>query len=260
MELLKRIKIKFIFKVREIIGFFRYLKSKKSYKSSNNQVFCSDFSENSLTIKKDESFKSFFLRVEKARGIKSNRVAKNVKSSLVYFSNAAKFIPFLIKYCNLKNTHKVLDYGSGGLRCGFGLLEFLETSSYSCADITDKFLKEAKLNSDLLNYLYINKKGNFYQIGNDTIPNNYYDLVISIYVVCHIPKKELEDYFSSINKFLKIGGKFYFDFIPAPFHLIQNSITYTYPYRIILKNLERFGFKIENTIGFGIIAIKISNL
>ena len=260
MKLLKKIQTKLKFKVRELIGLYRYLKSKKSYKLVNNAVFNSDLSENSVKLKKNESFQSFFLRVEDARNINFHRVAKNVKSSLVYFSSATKLIPFLVQYCDLKKSNKVLDYGSGGLRCGFGLLDFLETSSYSCADISERFLNEAQDNSDLLSYLFKNKKGNFYKIGDDNIPLDYYDLVISIYVISHIPKGELEDYFKTINKFLKLGGRFYFDFIPSPIHLIQNSVTFTYPYRTILKYLEKYGFKIENTLGFGIIATKILSL
>ena len=101
MKLLKQIQIKLKFKVRELIGFYRYLKSKKSYKLFNNPVFNSDLTENPVKLKKIDSFQSFFLKVEDARNINLDRVAKNVKSSLVYFSSAAKLIPFLVKYCNI---------------------------------------------------------------------------------------------------------------------------------------------------------------
>ena len=59
-------------------------------------------------------------------------------------------------------SSKVLDYGSGGLRCGFGLLDFLDESSYSCADITRQFISEALDNSYLLS-TFSNLKGKFYR-------------------------------------------------------------------------------------------------
>ena len=79
------------------------------------------------------------MRIEKLRNNSSKRIAKNVNSSATYFLTASEFIPFLVDNCNLKSDFKVLDYGSGGLRCGFGLLDFLDQSSYACADISENF-------------------------------------------------------------------------------------------------------------------------
>ena len=245
--------------IRELIGLYRYLKSQINYRSKNHPVYLSDFSKNSFKDANDQTFESFFMQVEEIRNKSSNRVSKNVISSLTYFSNASTFIPFLKNNCYLKTDFKVLDYGSGGLRCGFGLLDFLNISSYSCADITDSFLMEAKKNSFLLSQLFEYKKGKFFKIGSDKIPNDYYDLVISNYVVPHIPKDKLLDYFISIENYLKQDGVFYFDFMPTPFCLKQNLTTFTYPYRLIINKLNSSGMKIVKTCGSGIIAKKYNS-
>ena len=242
--------------IRELIGLYRYFKAQIIYRSKNHPVYLSDFSLNSPKKKNDQDFESFFMEIEDVRNKSSKRISKNVTSSLTYFSTAIKFIPHLENNCYLKRDFKVLDYGSGGLRCGFGLLDFLNISSYSCADITDSFLMEAKKNSFLLSQLYENKRGKFFKIGSDKIPNNYYDLVISTYVVPHIPKDKLSDYFISIEKYLKKDGFFYFDFMPSPICLKQNVTTFTYPYRLIINKLNSSGMKIVKTSGSGIFAKK----
>ena len=71
------------------------------------------------------------------------------------------------------------------------IIDFLDESSYACADISERFLSEAKNNSFLLSQLFEYKKANFFKIGEDKIPLKYYDLIISTYVVPHIPKNKL---------------------------------------------------------------------
>ncbi len=244
------------FFIREFIGIYRYFKALRLYSYHYHPVYKSDYSKSLVKRRKKESFSSFFMRVEDFRNT-NKRISKNVASSLSYFSTAAEFIPFLILNCSLKKSSKVLDYGSGGLRCGFGLLDFLENGSYSCADISYKFFKEAINNYDLLKYLFDSKRGSFFNIGKDKIPNNFYDIVISVYVLCHIPKEEIPNYFKAINSYLKIGGIFYFDFLPAPFYLVQNTTTFAYSYRTIIRNLNNYGFIIQKTKGSSIIAKKI---
>ena len=251
---LKNFNLRFF--LRELIGLYRYLKAKKVYSLKNHPVNISDNSPNSRQLN-NESFESFFMRIEKLRNYSSNRIAKNVDSSITYFITASKFIPFLINTCKLKKDFKVLDYGSGGLRCGFGLIDFLDESSYACADISERFLFEAKNNSFLLSQLFEYKKANFFKIGEDKIPLRYYDLIISTYVVPHIPKYKLNDYFSSINKYLKDDGIFYFDFMPSPVCLMQNLTTFTYPYNLITDELNQAGLKIIKTAGSGVFVKKI---
>ena len=201
------------------------------------------------------------MRVENVRYENKKRVSKNVASSLTFFSTAAKLIPVLTSNCNLMPSSKVLDYGSGGLRCGFGLLDFLDESSYSCADITRQFISEALDNSYLLAQLFKFKKGKFYEIGIDMIPLDFYDLIISTYVVAHIPKDDLPKYFMTINKYLNKNGYFYFDFWPTPFISLEiNTTSFTYPYRLILKVLKNSGFKVVGTYGYAIIAQKLDNM
>ncbi len=243
--------------IRELIGLYRYLKAQKVYRSKNSPVYLSDHSPVSKDQLDDESFEDFFMRIEDIRNNSSERISKNVTSSLTYFSTASKFIPFLQKTCKLNRNSKVLDYGSGGLRCGFGLLDFLDTSSYSCADISESFLIEAKNNSMLLSTLYDKKRGSFFKIGVDPIPDGHFDLIISTYVVPHIPKYKLQEYFSSIKKYLKNDGIFYFDFMPTPICLKQNLTTFTYPYRLIINKLNSSGMKIVKTSGSAIFAKKI---
>ena len=251
--------LKIRFFLRELIGLYRLIKAKIVYQSQNSPVYHSDYSNNKPIRNKDESFESFFMRVEEVRNNNSlnARISKNVDSSLKYFSTAAALIPFLKKKCDLKKDFKVLDYGSGGLRCGFGLLDFLEPESYSCADISDVFLKEALNNSFLLANLFEHKKGVFYEIDNNDIPKRYYDLIISTYVVPHIVKDQLSNYFNAIENYLKNDGIFYFDFMPSPFCLKQNLTTFTYPYRLIIDELNKSGMKIIKTYGSSIIAKKI---
>ena len=129
MQLYKTNTSRFRLFIREIIGLYRFFKAKKKYLSINHPVYLSDHSKSSIKQNENESFDSFFMRVEKIRDLNKNKISKNVQSSLTYFSTASELIPFLISKCNLKTTNKVLDYGSGGLRCGFGLLDFLNTSS-----------------------------------------------------------------------------------------------------------------------------------
>ena len=244
------------FFIRELIGLYRYIKAKKVYSLKNHPVNISDNSPTSMNLNK-ESFESFFMRIEKLRNNSSNRIAKNVNSSTTYFLTASEFIPFLVDNCNLKSDFKVLDYGSGGLRCGFGLLDFLDPSSYACADISENFLLDAKNNSFLLSKLFEYKKGTFFKIGEERIPSNYYDLIISTYVVPHIPKYKLSNYFSSIKQYLKNDGIFYFDFMPSPICLTQNLTTFTYPYSLIIEELNAVGLKIIKTIGSGVFVKKI---
>ena len=256
---MKKIFIKIRFFIRELIGLYRLIKAKIDYKSKNSPVYYSDYSKNSIKRFKDESFESFFMRIEEIRNNNSDEsiISKNVSSSLKYFSTAAELIPFLKNTCNLKKNTKVLDYGSGGLRCGFGLLDYLEAESYSCADITDNFFNEAISNSFLLATLFDKKKGVFYIIDKDDIPKRYYDLVISTYVVPHIPEIKLSEYFCNIEKYLNNEGIFYFDFMSSPICLKQNLTTFTYPYRLIAKKLNDSGFRILNTYGSSIVAKKI---
>ena len=250
--------LKIRFFIREVIGLYRFIKGKIVYISQKGTVYYSDYSQNKLKRFRNESFKSFFMRIEEIRNNNSEeiRISKNVNSSLKYFSTAAEFIPFLKKTCNLKKDSKVLDYGSGGLRCGFGLLDFLEPESYSCADISDVFFREALNNYFLLDKLFEQKKGIFYTIDKNDIPKEYYDLIISTYVVPHIPKMELSEYFINIGKYLKNEGIFYFDFMPTPISLRQNLTTFTYPYRFIIKKLNDSGLKIVKTYGSSILAKK----
>ena len=244
--------------IREIIGIYRFIKAKVIYKAKDHPVQKSDFSESKITKKENESFSSFFMRVENVRYENKKRVSKNVASSLTFFSTASQLIPVLTSNCNLIPSSKVLDYGSGGLRCGFGLLDFLDESSYSCADITSQFINEALENSYLLAELFKIKKGKFYEIGQDNIPLDFYDLIISTYVVAHIPKDDLLKYFMKINKYLNKNGFFYFDFWPTPFISLEiNSTSFTYPYRLILKILKNSNFKVVATNGYAIIAQKL---
>ena len=258
MKIIQGIFLNSRFLIRELIGLYRLIKSKKVYKSKDNSVYYSDYSKDSPKQLKGETFKSYFMRIEEIRKThtSSKRISKNVSSSITYFDTASKFIPFLQKKCNLKTDSKVLDYGSGGLRCGFGLLDFLDSNSYSCADISESFLIEAKTNSKLLDYLFEHKEGVFYKIGKDQIPNQFYDLIISTYVVPHIPKDKLYEYFNSIREFLKKDGLFYFDFMPTPFCFTQNVTTFTYPYRSIIKVMNMAGLKLIKTYGSAIIAKK----
>ena len=106
---LKNFNLRFF--LRELIGLYRYLKAKKVYSLKNHPVNISDNSPNSRQLN-NESFESFFMRIEKLRNYSSNRIAKNVDSSITYFMTASKFIPFLINTCKLKKDFKVLDYGS----------------------------------------------------------------------------------------------------------------------------------------------------
>ena len=92
------------------------------------------------------------------------------------------------------------------------------------------------------------------------IPLKYYDLIISTYVVPHIPKYKLNDYFSSINKYLKDDGIFYFDFMPSPLCLMQNLTTFTYPYSLIINELNQAGLKIIKTTGSGVFVKKMKEL
>lgn len=256
-EIVKTSKLRFL--IREFIGLYRYFKARVRYSTHDHPVFISDKSKLAIKQKKNESFKSFFMRVEDIRYDKKKRISKNVKSSSKYFATAVQLIPFLISKCGLRSNIKVLDYGSGGLRCGFGLLDYLDQSCYSCADITGDFITDALKNSFLLSELYRSKKGKFYEIDKDKIPETYFDLVISSYVVHHIPKEELETFFKSVKIYLKYEGLFYFDFLPCTNYLKLNSITFTYPYRIILNTLKNIGFEIVATYGASIIARKIIN-
>ena len=254
MNIFKQIFFKIRVTIREFIGLYRWLKSQRIYNSKTHPVYLSDRSIDSPKRLRNESFESFFMKIEEIRNYKAKRISKNVPSSLTYFSTASIFIPFLIKKCGLKKNYKVLDYGSGGLRCGFGLLEFLEPESYSCADISKAFLLEARRNSYLLNTLFDFKQGKFYEINNDKIPEDFYDLIISTYVVPHIPKNKLFDYFSSIKKYLNKEGVFYFDFMPTTICLTQNVTTFTYPYRIIINEMNHAGLELIKTYGSAIVA------
>lgn len=256
-KIVKTSKLRFL--IREIIGLYRYFKARLRYSSHEHPVFISDKSKLAVKQEKNESFKSFFMRVEDIRYDKGKRISKNVKSSSIYFASALEFIPFLISKCGLKSNNKVLDYGSGGLRCGFGLLDYLDQSCYSCADITDDFIKDALKNSFLLSELYRTKKGTFYEIDKDKIPESYFDLIISSYVIHHIPKEELETFLKSVKIYLKNNGLFYFDFLPCTNYFKLNSITFTYPYRIILSTLKKVGFEIVATYGASIIVRKVIN-
>ena len=259
MYYVKQVLLKIRLSIREFIGLYRFIKAKIVYKLRKSPVYYSDYSKDSPKRLKAESFNSFFMRVEEIRNKKSgkSRISKNVDSSLKYFSTATELIPFLKKTCNLNKDFKVLDYGSGGLRCGFGLLDFLEPKSYSCADISDSFLKEALENSFLLAKLFEHKGGVFYKIDDDQIPKRYYDLIISTYVVPHVEKNELSNYFNSVEKSLKNEGVFYFDFMPTPISLRQNLTTFTYPYSLIINKLNKSGMKVIKTYGSSIIAKKI---
>ncbi len=246
--------------LRELIGFYRYFKAKMKYRSQYHPVYKSDNPKTGLKQNHNEPFDDFFMRVEKKRNTTSEKVSKNVRSSLTYFSSAITLLPFLISKCNLKAKSKVLDYGSGGLRCGFGLLDYLDNNCYSCADITSDFFHEALKNSFLLSKIFKYKSGTFYKINQDKIPSDYYDIVISTYVVPHIPRENLFLYFKSINNYLKNNGLFYFDFLPAPFYLSQNSITFTYSYKLIFKILVKSNFKIISTYGSSIVAQKFLHI
>ena len=92
------------------------------------------------------------------------------------------------------------------------------------------------------------------------IPLDFYDLIISTYVVAHIPKDDLPKYFMTINKYLNKNGFFYFDFWPTPFISLEINTTSTYPYRLILKVLKIQVSKVVGTYGYAIIAKKLDNM
>ena len=58
--------------IREIIGIYRFIKAKVIYKAKDHPVQKSDFSESKITKKENESFSSFFMRVENA-GMKTKK-------------------------------------------------------------------------------------------------------------------------------------------------------------------------------------------
>ena len=53
--------------IREIIGIYRFIKGKLYYKASDHPVFKSDFSKSKIEKNENESFESFFMRVENIR-------------------------------------------------------------------------------------------------------------------------------------------------------------------------------------------------
>lgn len=240
--------------LREILGTKRYIKSRYNYRQSSHPVFSSDINPaTAISRNPGESFSSFFLRVETSRKTTTHALSKNVQNSLSFYKAALYLIPLLEKHCNLSTKSRVLDYGSGGLRNGYGLLEYLDADCYSCADITTEFLDLALKNSPVLDHLSTAKGLTFYNLHSDPIPANYFDIVVSTYVLPHIPPEQLDSYFSDISSSLSGNGLAYLDFIPALKLLKLNSTTYLYPYRYILPILKKHDLKIVGEYGFSLI-------
>ena len=249
----------FVYKLlREIKGLsYLYKNIVDNLFNKKSKVYKSDYSEKKINRLKDETFSEFFMRVERIRyeDILDKRISKNVKNIEQARSGSEWWILKMEEYCQLTNNSYVLDFGCGGLRLGYGLINYLDDNHYTGLDITSEFYTEAidKM-PDISSLLKKSPNLGLTSDSKDLYPLN--DIAISTMVVSHIQKKDLNIFFQNINNRIKKSGYLIFDFVHFIFNMRLNNTSFAYQYKIIERALMNAGFKPLQLFGWAIVAVK----
>lgn len=130
----------------------------------------------------------------------------------------------------LRPEHTVVDYGCGSLRIGRQLIEYLAPDRYLGADVTERFYREGLANLD--GALRDGKRPRFQPIdaswpraGAAAPP----DFLISIGVLIHVPRAELDDYFDRVAALVGPTTRACVSFFDAERHARLSEMTWTWP-------------------------------
>ena len=134
-----------------------------------------------------------------------------------------KFYRKLINILELRGDEHVLDFGSGVGTLAKKLIKLLRTDEgqLTCLDTSPAFLNRTR--RKLRNYRNVNfLLGN---IKNLDIKSNIFDIIISSWVLHHIPPKDQEDIILEFNKCLKLRGRiFIVEYIKEPHGISEDKI------------------------------------
>lgn len=118
-----------------------------------------------------------------------------------------------IKDLGIKPEHKIIDIGCGFLRAGMNLVPYLNDHHYFGVDAFKPYLNIGK---KLLSEIGVS---NSFDVRFDTGFNldqfgQTFDYAMSIAVVTHLSKKQIETLFKQLKKVMKPGGLFLMTYIP----------------------------------------------
>ena len=155
-----------------------------------------------------------------------------------------KFYRILISKLDLKGDEHILDFGSGAGTLSKKLIKLLrnDKGQLTCLDTSQAFINKTRRKlRDYENVIFL--LGN---IKNLNIESNRFDIIISSWVLHHIPPKDLDDILIEFARCLKKGGKiFIIEYIKEPHGISEDDLI------LIFKNngLEIYNkFNRKNTV------------
>lgn len=142
----------------------------------------------------------------------------------------------------LRPEHTLVDYGCGSLRIGRHLIGYLEPANYVGADVTERFYREGLANLDPA--LREEKRPRFQPIDatwprESGVPP---DFVISIGVLIHVPRAELDEYLDRVAALVGPTTRAYVSFFDAARHARLSEMTWTWPAERLLAAARARGF------------------
>ena len=137
----------------------------------------------------------------------------------------------LLKNLNLIGDEQILDFGCGvGTLANIILKKIQPAGKYTCLDVSEVLINEAKRKLKRFN----NVDFIVSDIRDSKIKTNTFDLIVSSWVIHHVPADIRLDSVKYLNKVLKLNGRV----------LIQDFVGgHGMPEEEIMKLFEEAGFK-----------------
>lgn len=152
--------------------------------------------------------------------------------------------------CNgLLPHHRILDIGCGTLRGGCHAIEYLNKSSYTGIDISNKAIAFAKqlvekeMLSEKLPRLIVNGSK---QLKFNEFFGEKFDYILAQSVFTHLMDDHISECFENVGKIMSENSIFYFTFNEASAYR-QGKLNHFYYPLVFFKSLaESYGFKLQD--------------
>jgi len=147
----------------------------------------------------------------------------------------------------LTPEQRVVDYGCGSLRIGRHLIAYLAAERYLGLDLTDRFWKAGleTIERDLI----AAKSPRFATIDDSLLERERADppdVVVSIGVVIHVPRRELAGYLDGCLGLVGPRTRAYLSFFHAPAHRRLSEMTWSWPGEELVRAVEQRGLDADH--------------